>query len=694
MGGRTPRCGDSLESASEGSRRGSRVLVVAWFAAACWIGLCDWALLPALARPERLTTELSLLLALIGVVLPPAAGAALVLWLGARVRQRLLGRTSTWIVASALGLLSGPYAYAVARAAFSGPQIAVHPLRVPLMVALVCSVMAGIALLAALALSERALGQRLRWIVGASLVGASAAVLTASQAWRPDEYLELHRLAGLSALLAAGTGFHQWLRETDSTLLRWKPLPVLLAISSTGWALGAATFPPRSPALAWIVWSETVFARYVTTPWSPTWPTVAPGEPSEDAGGDEPAPALARAYRDAASKRPAPHIVIFTIDNVSANRVGAYGYDEHPTTPNIDAMAERGVLFEHAHAVFPQTRYFLSAWLLGRYIGRFTKHVMPSSYKPLAFTRILKQERNYRIFTLGYFETSQHRSFRGAQYAMDEFVHPNRRPKHLRQDINGLLERISAHAEAAVQEEQPLLVWVHLVRPHLQTTESYDFDASPEFPFGDDNDALYDSAIAASDAVLPRVREIVEGMDDGRGVVWVFGSDHGAGMQRYEGKATKTLYSDHTHVPLILVAPGIEPRRVSRPVEAPLDITPTLLELVGLEPPPEYHGRSLLPDMLGLDVEDHPVVLGYNRRRVSQDEPPEWWAVVQRPWKLVRRKHQLLLTNYEEDPDELDNLVEEHPDVAQQLDRTAGEILVPRLIEFHEALDRDGVSTP
>ena len=54
------------------------------------------------------------------------------------------------------------------------------------------------------------------------------------------------------------------------------------------------------------------------------------------------------ALRERAKQRPAPNIVIFTIDNVSANRVGAQGYRKNPTTPNIDAMAKRApIRFRH-----------------------------------------------------------------------------------------------------------------------------------------------------------------------------------------------------------------------------------------------------------------------------------------------------------------------------------------------------------
>ncbi|MGI9432180.1 MAG: sulfatase-like hydrolase/transferase, partial [Myxococcota bacterium] len=50
-----------------------------------------------------------------------------------------------------------------------------------------------------------------------------------------------------------------------------------------------------------------------------------------------------------------PHdVVIFMIDTLRADHVGAYGYARE-TTPNIDAFAAEGVLFERAYAPAPWT---------------------------------------------------------------------------------------------------------------------------------------------------------------------------------------------------------------------------------------------------------------------------------------------------------------------------------------------------
>ena len=48
-------------------------------------------------------------------------------------------------------------------------------------------------------------------------------------------------------------------------------------------------------------------------------------------------------------------ILLITIDTLRPDHLGAYGYDR-PTSPNIDALAEEGTLFQQAFTYWPKTR--------------------------------------------------------------------------------------------------------------------------------------------------------------------------------------------------------------------------------------------------------------------------------------------------------------------------------------------------
>ena len=62
-----------------------------------------------------------------------------------------------------------------------------------------------------------------------------------------------------------------------------------------------------------------------------------------------------RAVSERVYSCPNCNLVLISMDTLRADHVGAYGY-ERPVTPNIDALAARGILFENAVAQSSWTR--------------------------------------------------------------------------------------------------------------------------------------------------------------------------------------------------------------------------------------------------------------------------------------------------------------------------------------------------
>ncbi len=58
-------------------------------------------------------------------------------------------------------------------------------------------------------------------------------------------------------------------------------------------------------------------------------------------------------------------VLLITIDTLRADHLGAYGY-RRKTSPHLDALAQRGTLFEQAYTYWPKTRGSFVAMLTGR----------------------------------------------------------------------------------------------------------------------------------------------------------------------------------------------------------------------------------------------------------------------------------------------------------------------------------------
>jgi arylsulfatase A-like enzyme len=142
----------------------------------------------------------------------------------------------------------------------------------------------------------------------------------------------------------------------------------------------------------------------------------------------------------------------------------------------------------------------------------------------------------------------------------------------------------------------------------------YKMDDSPSPGMVAYNRAVYDAEVNFVDDEIERLLSYVReaGLDEN--TIVVFTSDHGEQFYDHGGRLhSKTLYNEEIRVPLIIRAPGYEPRKAKERIRA-LDIYRTLVDLAALpsrfagaetaiEIERQTMGMSLVPLMRG-DVDD------------------------------------------------------------------------------------------
>jgi len=106
----------------------------------------------------------------------------------------------------------------------------------------------------------------------------------------------------------------------------------------------------------------------------------------------------------------------------------------------------------------------------------------------------------------------------------------------------------------------------------------------------------YQASADYADSVVGRLLDRLDASGRADHTVIVLWADHGYHLGDKESCVKFTLWEKATHVPLIIVAPGVTKpgTRCHAPVSL-VDIYPTLLELAGLPPKPDNDGRSLVP---------------------------------------------------------------------------------------------------
>ncbi|HEY0254114.1 MAG TPA: sulfatase-like hydrolase/transferase, partial [Kofleriaceae bacterium] len=294
---------------------------------------------------------------------------------------------------------------------------------------------------------------------------------------------------------------------------------------------------------------------------------------------------------DAPSFAPVPdavpkdfNVLLVTIDTLRADHLGMYGYPR-PTSPNLDALAARGTLFENGWAHAPSTRYSMPAILTGRlpldvfydmsvnWPGLLPKATTIAEYlQPLGF--FTGAVTNYE-----YFERYRHMDQGFAEYDNENArLHaavPGKGPEEThgtssKQQTDKAIAFVDKHAD------QRWMLWVHYYDPHAA------YEHHPEVAsFGQSDMDRYDEEIAFTDLHLGRLfKELHDKGLDQKTVIVVTG-DHGEGFGEH-GVAFHGyhLYSAQTKVPLVIAVPGIAPRKTKTP-GGHIDIIPTLVNLAG-----------------------------------------------------------------------------------------------------------------
>ena len=298
-----------------------------------------------------------------------------------------------------------------------------------------------------------------------------------------------------------------------------------------------------------------------------------------------------------------PNVLIITVDTLRADRVGVYGYPGG-LTPNVDALAKDGVIFERGIAQVPLTWPSHAAIFTGTY--PFHNGVQDFTGQPLSERfRTLAESFQAHGYATGAVVSSfvLDRSWGLARgfdsyddsFAGQEFLQKNlglvERPAE--ESVNHALSWLEGH------RQQPFFLWLHLYDPHspYNPPEPYRTHYAKQ---------PYDGEIAYADSQLGRLFAWLKQAPDNAydNTLIVFLSDHGESLGEHgEKEHGFFLYDATLRVPLVLKPPraaGLAVGRVAEAVET-IQVGPTVLELAGVADAiqKQFQAASLVPLLTG-----------------------------------------------------------------------------------------------
>jgi arylsulfatase A-like enzyme len=374
------------------------------------------------------------------------------------------------------------------------------------------------------------------------------------------------------------------------------------------------------------------------------------------------------------------NVVIVVADALRQDALGCYGGEAN--TPNLDALARAGVLFENAYATSPWTTPSSVSMFTGNHATSYgcsdpsqasSENLMRIfvPHSELLLMEVLKQSGYASTTVVENGNAEIHNNLQGLDPVMEKGTVREFMPPHLQAQITGItrtkLNRSKAYLNAFVFLKQILnmppqsnfvaLYW--MLDPHqpyipidkykskivvdpsklskpLDYFEGRILDAT-DFNADDKRytKALYNAEIESADERVGCVLRMLAHRGMLQNTIIVFTSDHGEqfgdhGLWGHGGMGRNCHYYDGLmRVPLILSGPGIPRGKRITANASLLDLMPTLKELLGVDYENDMQGRSLVAAMRSEsgearslyfdDVQEHTQVDALTRTKSAAD---------------------------------------------------------------------------
>jgi arylsulfatase A-like enzyme len=352
------------------------------------------------------------------------------------------------------------------------------------------------------------------------------------------------------------------------------------------------------------------------------------------------AAAFAAAFWPRGHKTP-PNVVIIVLDTVRDDCVGA-GWHGVPLTPSVDAIAAEGTRFTNAFAAAPWTVPSHASLFTGLHAHRHNA-VHERFVLAASFTTLAERLKAHGYATAGVTCNPWLTHSLGFNQGFDNYfeVYADSKPdehdspKASTQAIEWLRQRSG--------DKRPFLLFINYLDAHLPYTpaaevlkrlepdpaavprSAFSIAQSERFIGGLDRLSpadlqevrrVYSAEILAQDAQVARVLDYLRRSGELDKTLLIITADHGEQLGEHGFMGHEfSLYEQVLHVPLIVRYPGVFPAGHSTPTAASLiDVLPTIIDIVGLDPPAEpLPGHSLRLLLAAPPAADRPLLGEYAR---------------------------------------------------------------------------------
>jgi arylsulfatase A-like enzyme len=290
------------------------------------------------------------------------------------------------------------------------------------------------------------------------------------------------------------------------------------------------------------------------------------------------------------------HVVLISIDTCRADHLSCYGYSRR-TSPNIDAVAAEGVLFNHVVTPVPITLPAHSSMLTGTvppYHGVGDNNHFRLSSSNVTLAEILRENGFVTGAVVGSYILRSHFGIaQGFDSYNDAFEINENRPFFSGNERSA--ERVSYWGNTWLEQhrDEKFFLFLHYYDPHDPYELHKDFVFS-SLPFVNLSKDRYDGEIAYVDHYIGQVIRKLKELNLYDSTLLIITADHGESLgQHSEDTHGFFTYHSSIHVPLVMRVPGGPKGAVINDLAGIIDIVPTVCGSLGIDVPEHVHGKDL-----------------------------------------------------------------------------------------------------
>ena len=410
-----------------------------------------------------------------------------------------------------------------------------------------------------------------------------------------------------------------------------------------------------------------------------------------------------------------PNIIFIMADDLGYGDLGVYG-QEVIQTPNLDQMASEGIRFTQFYSGSPVCAPARSVLMTGRHTGHTTvrgnfgqggvtglgggEGRVPLKADDVTVAEIMKQAGYTTGITgkwglgepgttglpndQGFDQWLGYLNQRRAHNHYGDYIWQNKEKYNIPENADGK-EGVYTHnlfTEFALdfieeQADSVFFLYIPYLLPHAEY-EIPEINESYKDKDWTEDEKVHASMVTLIDSDIGKIRAKLEELGIAENTLIMFTSDNGA-AERWEGRfdssgklrgRKRDVYEGGIRVPLIVAMPGTVPGgKVNSTVGYFADILPSFAAIGEAESPANIDGIDLSQAFLQNQQLDNQRVLYWEFHEQGGKQ-----AVRNGNWKGIRLDVQekgfhddLELYDLEADPDESENIAEQHPEIVEEM---------------------------